>query len=289
MIDEAVYNQKFDVVIFDEASMAYVPQIVFAAGLANSFFVCLGDFCQLPAIVQNSVDGQLARDIFEYTGITSAIEYQQGHKWLTMLNVQYRMHHSIANFVSQNMYQGLLQTSEKIFESRNEVAEIDPCPEAAMSLIDISGTYSVCTKTMDNSRINILSALISIRLAEKIINQYDVGIITPYSAQARLLLAMLRDLRECDTRWETVSCATVHQFQGSEKTVIIYDAVDCYRMTYPGSLLTTQRNDVSNRLFNVALTRSKGKFIMVSNVDYFKRKKISNKLLLKLHQIMTSH
>lgn len=34
-VDKAIYTQRFDVVIFDEASMAYVPQIVFSAGIAR--------------------------------------------------------------------------------------------------------------------------------------------------------------------------------------------------------------------------------------------------------------
>ena len=80
-VDKALYMQRFDVVIFDEASMAYVPQIVFSAGLAKSFFICMGDFCQLPAIVQCKEEQRLAGDIFEYTGITSAVENDQmaGH------------------------------------------------------------------------------------------------------------------------------------------------------------------------------------------------------------------
>ena len=278
-VDKAIYMQKFDVVIFDEASMAYVPQIVFAAGIAKDFFVCLGDFCQLPAIVQNNYSETLKRDIFEYTGITSAVENNQGHVWLVMLDLQYRMHQDIADFVSEHMYQGLLKTSEKIADSRNEIAACYPCPEAAMSLVDISGMYSICTKTMDGSRINIMSALMSLRLAEKYIDQYEVGIITPYSAQSRLILSMIRDIQEFDKRWKNVFCATVHQFQGSEKPVIIYDAVDCFRMPYPGMLLTSLKNDTANRLFNVALTRAKGKFILVSNVDFLERKNISKKLM----------
>lgn len=43
--------------------MAYVPQIVFSAGLAKSFFICMGDFCQLPAIVQCKEEQRLAGDI----------------------------------------------------------------------------------------------------------------------------------------------------------------------------------------------------------------------------------
>ena len=193
-VDSAVYTQRFDAVIFDEASMAYVPQIVFSAGLAKKFFMCLGDFCQLPAIVQNKTDDRLTSDIFEYTGITSAVENNQNHEWLVMLDVQYRMHQDISDFVSELMYQGRLKTSDRIAESREEIAQCHPCPEAAMSMIDVSGMYSVCTKTMDGSRINILSALMCLRLAEKNIDKYEVGIITPYSAQSRLILSMIRPI-----------------------------------------------------------------------------------------------
>ena len=278
-VDKAIYTQRFDVVIFDEASMAYVPQIVFSAGIARDYFVCLGDFCQLPAIVQNNAEERLIRDVFEHTGITSAVENNQGHEWLVMLDLQYRMHQDIADFVSEHMYQGRLKTSERIADSRNEIAACHPCPDAAMSLIDLSGMYSVCTKTMDGSRINIMSALMCLRLAEKNISQYEVGIITPYSAQSRLMLSMIRDIQEYDKRWLKVSCATVHQFQGSEKPVIIYDAVDCFRMPYPGTLLTSLKNDTANRLFNVALTRAKGKFVLVANIDFLERKNISKKLI----------
>ncbi len=290
-VDRAIYTQRFDVVIFDEASMAYVPQIAFSAGLAKRYFVCLGDFRQLPAIVQNNAEERLSKDIFEYTGISLAVENGEGHEWLVMLNEQYRMHQDLADFVSEYMYGGRLKTSPKITEGREEIAASHPCPGAAMTLIDLSGMYSVCKKTMDGSRINILSALVCLRLAEKNINQYEVGIITPYSAQSRLILSMIRDIQEHDKRWRNVTCATVHQFQGSEKPIIIYDAVDCFRMKYPGTLLTSLKNDTANRLFNVALTRAKGKFILVANVDFLERKNISKNLIFTkaLKQIRKEH
>ncbi len=278
-VDKAIYMQRFDVVIFDEASMAYVPQIVFSAGLAKDFFICLGDFCQLPAIVQNKTEERLKSDIFEYTGITSAVNNNHGHDWLVMLDLQYRMHKDIADFASEYMYHGMLKTSEKIYESRNEIAACNPCSGGAMSLVDLSGMYSVCAGTKDGSRINIMSALMCMRLAECNINQFEIGIITPYSAQARLILSMIRDVQEYNKCWMKVSCATVHQFQGSEKPIIIYDSVDCFRMPYPGTLLTSLKNDEANRLFNVALTRAKGKFVLIGNIDYFTRKHISQKLV----------
>lgn len=279
VVDKALYSQKFDVVIFDEASMAYIPQVVFAASLAKKHFICLGDFRQLPAIVQNPEDSILKRDIFEHTGITSAVENGYGHEWLVMLNYQYRMHPEIADFVSKHMYNGLLKSANTIYEHRQIIADLAPKEKEPMSLIDLSSTYSVCIKTMDGSRINLMSAMMCIKLAEMFAGEYGVGIITPYSAQARLILAMIRDLQERDKKFSSVRCATVHQFQGSEQPIIVYDAVDCFRMPFPGTLLTSKKNDTANRLFNVAITRTQGKFILVANKDYLFRKNISKNLM----------
>lgn len=279
VVDKTVFSQKFDIVIFDEASMAYVPQIVFAAGLAKESFCCLGDFRQLPAIAQNPSDTVLTRDIFDFTGITEAVEHDYGHDWLVMLNIQYRMHPEIASFVSQHMYGSRLYSADRMYIQRQDIADLEPRSGEAICMVDLSATYSVCVKTKDESRINLMSAMFCVNLAERFAGKYDVGIITPYSAQSRLVLAMIRDLQERNERFKTVSCATVHQFQGSEKTVIIYDAVDCFRMPYPGMLLTSKKNDTANRLFNVALTRAKGKFILVANRDYLFRKNISKQLM----------
>lgn len=280
-VDKAIYDQKFDAVLFDEASMANIPQIVFAANRAKESFCCLGDFRQLPAIVVDDNNVVLKKDIFEYCGITEAVQNGWGHKWLVMLNIQYRMHPDIARFVSDRMYHGLIKSGQMNWEHCQTIAECAPFAGESMGLVDLTGTYSVCVRTMDQSRINLMSAMVSLRLAEMfcIEDGYQVGIITPYSAQARMLLQMVRDLTERDERYSKITCATVHQFQGSEQAVIIYDAVDCFRMTYPGVLLTSKKNMTADRLFNVAMTRAQGKFILVANIDFFKRKAIARDLL----------
>lgn len=98
-------------------------------------------------------------------------------------------------------------------------------------------------------------------------------------SQSKLLHAMARDIIEQCPALHSITCATVHQFQGSERDVIFYDAVDCYRMTYPGVLLTSTTNNYANRLFNVALTRAKGKFIAVLNIAYMENKNLSTNLM----------
>lgn len=281
IVDSAINKSGFDVVVFDEASMAYIPQIAFAASLAKKHFICMGDFRQLPPIVQSSGTSPLNADIFQYCGITSAVDDGKNHRWLCMLDTQYRMHPKISDFASHVMYNGLLRSARDMKKLRRDIVKQEPLSGHAMAFVDLSGTMSVCTKTGDGSRVNVLSALISFSLALEAANTHEVGIITPYHAQARLLHAMVRDAADSNPDLKAISCATVHQFQGSEKDVIIYDAVDCYRMPYPGMLLTSTNNNYANRLFNVALTRAKGKFIGIANIAYLDNKNLSGSLMFK--------
>ena len=286
VVDRVIYQESFDVVIFDEASMAYIPQIIFSASLAQKHFICLGDFRQLPPIVQSSDKSLLNADIFQYCGISAAVDSGRSHKWLCMLDTQYRMHQHIADFVSRTMYHGLLTSAEEVKKPRGKVVRSRPAAEHAMALADLSGMMNVCMKVGDHSRVNVLSAIASFVLALEAAKRWEVGVITPYHAQSRLLHAMARDAAERNPALKPISCATVHQFQGSEKDVIVYDAVDCYRMKYPGRLLTENKNNYANRLFNVALTRAKGKFVGVVNAAYMENKHLSKNLMFR--QMMDS-
>lgn len=279
--DKLLYEGSFDTVIFDEASMAYIPQIVFSAGLARKHFICIGDFAQLPPIVQSDSTNSLNTDIFKYCGIVDAVEQNAGHEWLCMLDTQYRMHPDIAAFSSTTMYHGLLKSGPDMLNQRKPIAGAYPFAGNPLYMADLSGMISVCTKTADKSRINVLSAIVSMGLAINAAKEYEVGIITPYNAQSRLLHAMSRDVMQQSPGLKKITCATVHQFQGSEKDVIVYDAVDCYRMQYPGTLLTNTANNYANRLYNVAVTRARGKMISVVNADYMEKKNLSSNLIFR--------
>ena len=65
-----------------------------------------------------------------------------------------------------------------------------------------------------------------------------------------------------------ISCATVHQFQGSESDVVIFDAVESYPKNAVGVLMGKNQNQVI-RLINVAVTRAKGKLITVANFRFW--------------------
>ena len=94
-----------------------------------------------------------------------------------------------------------------------------------------------------------------------------------------------------------VSCATVHQFQGSESDVIVFDAVESYPKSAVGYLMGKEPNQVV-RLINVAITRGKGKVITVANARFWENVfKGTNHIFYKLlqhikngkHQVIDNH
>lgn len=277
IVDKIFKTTNFDVVIFDEASMAYTPQIIFAANLAKKHFICLGDFKQLPAIVRSKDPKSiLKQDIFDLTGISTAVERNLSHEWMCLLDTQYRMHPEIAKSVSRFLYHNLLKSGANNLANVQNALLCPPFPNISIGLVDISGYYSMCLRNTKDSRFNLLSAFISFLFAAEASSKSSVGIITPYKEQARLIGLLIKQFGLNDK----IVCSTVHQFQGSERDVIIFDVVDCYMQEYIGTLLTKIEDNLANRLFNVAITRSKAKFIIVGNVDYLKIKNLSKSLLL---------
>lgn len=269
VIDHIFDDRKYDLVMFDEVSMAYVTQLICAARLAYEKFVCVGDFNQLSPIAQSEAAKVLQVDVFSYLGIIDSQGNIHNHEWLVMLDEQRRMLPNISAFPSKYVYKNLLKdhpsTGQKV-----AIANRLPLAGEAMSLVDLAGTYCAADKNMDNSRYNIVSALMSFALAlqtEHKGNTEAVGVITPYAAQARLIGAMIQD--ELGNTSGEISCATVHQFQGSERDTIIFDAVESYPGNQAGFLMTKNDNRALVRLINVAITRARGKLVVVANSKFW--------------------
>lgn len=262
VIDDIFEDKQYDVVMFDEVSMAYVLQVVFASTYAKEHFICVGDFMQLAPIAQSKAKDILSEDIFSYLGITKYGEPYY-HPWLVMLDEQRRMHPSIANFINKNVYKNMLKNHESTRTSRNEIVDSEMFEKNPINMIDMFGAYCAADKDDNNSRYNLLSAFMSFAMAIKTEpNVKTVSIITPYAAQTRLIRAMVLDYRE--DRETNIRCATVHQFQGSESDVVIFDAVESYPKKKPGFLMGKDSNSIM-RLINVAVSRAKGKFVTIAN------------------------
>ena len=269
-VDKVFEDANYDVVMFDEVSMAYVPQIICAAIHARKHLICVGDFRQLAPIAQSSARNVLEVDIFTYLGITKSDGSLCYHPWLVMLDEQRRMHPDISAFPNRYIYNHLLKDHESV-ENNRKIAEKCPFPEHALYMVDTSGTYCAAMKNSDNSRFNVLSAIITFLTALEAEKSGggSVGIITPYAAQTRMLRALIMEYRKNNKT--NISCATVHQFQGSERDVIIFDATEDFPFTGPGWLMGKNQNGSVTRLVNVAVTRARGKFITVADYRFWKK------------------
>lgn len=301
-VDPMFEERQFDLVMFDEVSMAYVPQVIAAAAMAKEKFMCVGDFRQLAPISQSSDAHVLQVDIFSYLQIVDGKGNMYWHPWLVMLNEQRRMAPAISEFPSKFIYNRLLKDNAVVLNGKRKkdndlIIKSYPLPGDALNLIDLVGTYCAADKNTDGSRFNILSAVISFSTAVKAEQNHidTVGIITPYAAQVRLIRAMIKDYYTKGTT--TVSCATVHQFQGSESDVIVFDAVESYPKSAVGYLMGKEPNQVA-RLINVAITRGKGKVITVANARFWENVfKGTNHIFYKLlqhikngkHQVIENH
>ena len=267
---DSIFDEKlYDLVMFDEVSMAYIPQIICAAMYAKEKMVLVGDFRQLAPIVQSEVKDILGSDVFSFLGISDG-KNVRAHKWLVMLNEQRRMHPAISAFPNREVYSNLLVDHPSV-ENRSEITKKEPMSGNAMNLINLSGTFCSSMKNSDNSRFNILSAILAFFTAldaEKN-EEKQIAIITPYAAQTRLINAMIQDYRKNNPT--NIVCSTVHQFQGSERNVVIFDAVESYPSAKVGFLMGKVMDSVL-RLINVAVTRARGKFIVIANSKFWQMK-----------------
>ncbi|WP_050615257.1 DEAD/DEAH box helicase [Bacillus testis] len=286
-MDPAIYEHQFDIAIVDEASMCYVPQAAFAASLAKRIIVC-GDFKQLPPIANSQhpeVAQWLKEDIFHKSGVADTVRNGPFHPHLLLLNEQRRMHPDISAFTNKHVYHSLVHDYPGMAESTNRIVKRGPFNGQASILVDTSftGYYGTYDKT-SRSRWNPWQLFLSFQLLHEAIlgGATSLGYVTPYRVQAQLMDDLLEDFYPMEKAAGQIVSATVHRFQGSEKEVMVFDSVDCWPQERPGILLVGKE---SERLINVAITRTKGKFIHVANCDYIRRKTGQR----KTHRLLVEH
>ena len=287
--DAAIYEDEYDLVLLDEASMAYVPQTAFAASLGKRIIIC-GDFKQLPPIAASrseAVNKWLKEDIFHASGVADSVASGSLHQHLLLLNEQRRMHPNISSFTNKHIYHSLVTDHPTVSSSRKAITEKVPFPMEANILMDTSnfGHYGGFEKGT-KSRINLIHLLLSLQLIVEAWKSgiKSIGYVTPYRAQSELMQAIASDLFPKQLADNSILIATVHRFQGSEKDLIIFDSTEGYPHERPGMLLLGKDSD---RLLNVAITRSKGKFIHIANCDFIRRRVGRDKAVRKLveHQL----
>ncbi|SFC69558.1 Superfamily I DNA and/or RNA helicase [Bacillus sp. OV322] len=282
--DPAIYEREFDLVIVDEASMAYIPQAAFASALGSNVIIS-GDFKQLPPIAASRsplVNQWLKEDIFHKSGVADSVSKDHLHPHLFLLKQQRRMHPDISSFTNRYIYHSLVEDHKSVLNSRTEIVSRAPFNNSAAVLLDTSFTGAHCTQErMSKSRFNPMHLLLSFQLIHEAYEggSRSIGYVAPYRAQAVFMQNLLADLYSEEMNSADIIAATVHKLQGSERDILIFDTVDSYPESRAGMLLTGKE---SERLINVAVTRTKGKFIQVSDRSFIKKSIHHGKTLRQL-------
>lgn len=297
-----ILNREYDCLIIDEASMAPLPALWYAAGLAKQKVVVVGDFYQLPPVVkyrasknrgetekdvkakEKLVNDWLRRDIFELSGVVTSIRSGSKPDWLEQLKIQYRMHPEIASAVNYLVYgkngrQFELESDESTYNKGFDLLSNDPLRNSHLGLYDTSEIGTIPAKTDSGSYYNLYNALLAVNLAkEAISNGYkDIGVISPFRAQANLIKKILED----EELIYKVDADTVHRFQGGEKQIIIFDTT-----THQPTQLTDDQAEGGDdeKLLNVAFSRAKEKCLVIADVDKLEKKHSTTSLLRKFVQ-----
>jgi hypothetical protein len=276
----------FDAVIVDEASMILLPAVFLAVGLATEKVIICGDFQQLPPILQTeqqAIHDILAHDIFAEAGISLNPASKGKVSRLVMLDEQFRMDDQICRIVSDLFYNRQLKT--------HPGREPTPFDESAvlnnrLTIIDTSRIWPFTTRNAFNSRLNLMHALamrnLVLHLNElgRLRDEHGkprLGICTPYAAQGKLMLEILKSHGLDDG---TVRASSVHSYQGDERPLMIIDLVDSVGERNVGIFLqANQKEDSGAKLLNVALSRAQEGIVIVANLTFLDQKLPSDALL----------
>ena len=299
---QVVLSREYDCIIVDEASMAPLPALWFAAGLAKQKVVIVGDFYQLPPIAKHKVlrrkekseeeirkeealvEKWLKKDIFGVSGIFSAIRSGVKPYWLEQLKTQYRMHPDIAGVVNSLVYgrsgkQFELDSAENTRNNGKERLSKPPLAKSHVGIYDTSKIGPLPSRTDSGSYYNLYQAFLAVSLAKEAVeNGYkSIGIISPFRAQTNLIQKIVED----ENLSKEIEADTVHRFQGGEKQLIIFDTTTAQ----PTKLTDDQSEDGDDeKLLNVAFSRAKEKCIVIADVQTMDKKHSLTSLLRKFIQ-----
>ena len=263
--EDLLGNRQFDLVVIDEAAQATEPPCWIPI-LRGGRVVLAGDHCQLPPTV---VSPEAARQGYNVS-LMERLMKQSGDQISRRLTMQYRMHQEIMEFSSMEFYAGSLQAAESVNgHLLHDLEHVAPglLTERAVRFYDTAGSECVEQEESEgSSRENPGEAKHVARQVKQLLatglRPEEIGVITPYGAQARLLRELIEERK--------VEVDTVDGFQGREKEAILISLVRSNTTGELGFLTDTRR-------MNVALTRARRKLIVfgdsstLANSEFYKR------------------
>ena len=279
----------FSLAIVDEASQILEPSIV---GLLSNDsidrFVLIGDYKQLPAVVQQSeqqaaVTEPCLRDICLTDCRQSLFERL----------IRWEMHCGCSQFMGTLRKQGRMHPDIALFPNRHfyqrEQIDIVPCPHQQEPSLGYEQPSEdqlddalknrrvmfmpVQPDDLSGSRSNVAEARVVADLLRRIYRFYGdrfsaattVGVIVPYRNQIAAISSEISLLGIPELQDITID--TVERYQGSQRDVIIYSFTvsRIYQLDFLTSNSFMEGEQTIDRKLNVALTRARRQMLMVGN------------------------
>ncbi len=260
-------DYHWDMIIFDEASMIMLAQIIYVL-FKPSKFIIAGDPFQIPPVV-------LAKQ-WQDENIYSFLKLKKFKSNTTSLMRQYRSLPAIGSLFSKFSYDGLIShhrqaTSQKPLKFNGvNLTEISVIKFPIKKKHQLYKPHSL----NKNSTYHIYSALLCLELTLSIVAEckkqkaeWKIGIICPYLAQANLIEKMINAQYEINQNI-TILIGTIHKFQGDEFDIIL-------SVLNPPK--TISKNIILNKqhILNVAISRAKDYLILlvpdIEGIEQIKR------------------
>ena len=242
-------NRKFPIVLIDEATQASEPSSLVPIVKGARQVILVGDHKQLPPTVisRNAEEGGLNIPLFERL-IENGVPAH-------MLTTQYRMHSTIREFPSARFYDNRLEDGCKDSDRPPVAGFLWPDWNKPVAFIPVHG--SEIEDSTSSSKSNMDEAAMVVRIVNDLltpgdISAQDIGVISPYSGQVRLIRQLF------DETIEGLEIKSVDGYQGREKEIIVLSTVRSNESGTVGFLSNYRR-------LNVALTRAKRGLIVIGD------------------------
>ena len=312
-----IFNLKhFKLAIIDESSQILEPNLV---GLLSAVdkFILIGDYKQLPAVVQQSekdsaiptihdsqqgavIDMSILQDICLTNCRNSLFErliHWEDHEGRTdfigILRRQGRMHPDIAEFPNKMFYQReQLEPVPCPHQLETELSYTLPSEDALDDMLKshrmIFLPSAFCKEPNVSDKINANEADIVVDMLRRIHRFYGdrfdcqktVGIIVPYRNQIAMVRKGIEKLGIPEL--EKISIDTVERYQGSQRDVIIYSFTiqNIWQLDFLAGNSFVEDGAIIDRKLNVAITRARKQMIMTGNPEILRNNQIFSELML---------
>ncbi|KAF2858444.1 P-loop containing nucleoside triphosphate hydrolase protein [Piedraia hortae CBS 480.64] len=237
-------NERFDVIIVDEASQALEAQCwipIIASGAPK--LVLAGDHLQLPPTIKSLSLNRKTSRLKNKMGTLETTLFDRllslyGNTIKCMLTMQYRMHQQIMAFPSAALYEDRLVAAASVkdrllnglpYAVQDSEDTKEPLvfwdtqggdfPEQAESDSDELTKGQLLAESKVNEQEAALARLQVANLIGAGVRAEDIAVVTPYNGQLGLLSSMLKE------RYPGIELGSVDGFQGREKEAVIVSLV----------------------------------------------------------------